>query len=70
MALRLTVDQTHAFMGYMDAHNDEDLPDGAWFAMLEEGAGSFIEQEGISTIDSHDLVNYYLKLLSNRPEEE
>lgn len=39
---------------YMDAHNNQDAPDGAWQAMLEDAVEMFNEDHG-TNFDSHDM---------------
>ncbi len=48
------------FMQYMAAHDDDDLPDGAWFATLEEAAGRFFEEHGLR-IDRNEGAHMYIK---------
>lgn len=35
------------FLVFMDEADQDDLPDGAWFAFLEEAAAEFMEQHGL-----------------------
>lgn len=52
-----------AFVGFMDAYNDDDLPDGAWFAVLEGAALRFINDHDLDA-DENDAVHEYLELKS------
>ena len=36
-----------AFVSCMNAADNDDLPDGAWFAVLEETAARFMKENGI-----------------------
>lgn len=36
------------FLAFMDMADDDDLPDGAWFAFLEENAAEFMKQHRLS----------------------
>ena len=47
------------FVAFMEAHDDNDLPDGAWFARLEEGACEFLETHNLRG-DQNDAVHQYL----------
>lgn len=46
-------------MYWIDARNDDTLPDGAWWARLEEGCVDYNEEYGTS-YDSHDAVMAWL----------
>lgn len=35
------------FLAHMDAADDDDLPDGAWFAVMEETAAAFMRHNRI-----------------------
>jgi hypothetical protein len=43
----------------MDAHDHDELPDGAWFAILETAAESFMEANKIRG-DKNDAVHQWL----------
>lgn len=43
---------------FLQAWDMDDLPDGAWQAMLEEGAEAYSDEFGIS-IDPHDAFIEY-----------
>lgn len=47
------------FIAYMDAHDHDDLPDGAWFAVLGEAADRFIREHRLRG-DSDDAVLQYI----------
>lgn len=51
------------FVGFMEAFNEmaEDLPDGAWFSVLEEGAGKFIKMKKLKKCDENDAVHQFLE---------
>lgn len=53
------------FADYIDAWNNDDLPDGAWWAMLEEGVDSYNKEFGTS-IDGNDGVHAYLRLKNEK----
>jgi hypothetical protein len=36
------------------------LPDGAWWAILEEGADAFLIRHHIKGVDANDAVHFYL----------
>jgi hypothetical protein len=59
------------FKGYMEAiYHDDDLPDGAWFAMLEDQAESFMEMHKLKG-DSNDAAHQALRLFTvERYQEE
>lgn len=51
------------FKAFMQpTYDDDDLPDGAWFAMLEEEATSFMRHHRIKG-DSNDAAHQALQLL-------
>lgn len=52
------------FIGYMDAHNDDDLSHGAWFAMLEQAAHDFMRKHKLvrGGKDGNDGAHFYLEL--------
>ena len=45
---------------FVDAMNDDDLPDGAWWAMLEEGVRNYNSEYG-TNYDPHEAVHRYLQ---------
>jgi hypothetical protein len=56
------------FLGFMEAHDLDDLPDGAWFAVLEQAAESFIKEHKLKRCDENDLAHLYLRLHSGETE--
>lgn len=44
---------------YMDAFNDEDAPDGAWWAILEN-AVTFFNAENETSYDPFEMVHAYI----------
>lgn len=36
------------FVSHMAAHDDDDAPDGAWFARLEDAADQFMHRHGLT----------------------
>lgn len=49
-------------VGFMSAYDHDDLSDGAWQAMLEDGAKEFTKATGIQ-IDSFDAFHEYINSL-------
>lgn len=52
------LDADHLY-GYLSAHDDDDAPDGAWWAMLEDGVRSYNEQHHTNH-DPHETVHAYI----------
>jgi len=52
---------------FIDALNDDDMPDGAWWALLEEGAKNFNNEYG-TDYDPFECVHGYLR--AKHPESE
>ena len=50
-----------AFTAHMDAHNFDDLPDGAWFAVLEDAAQQFLDANKLRGCNN-DATHQYLRL--------
>lgn len=50
------------FKAHMEAHDHEDLPDGAWFAVLEEGAQSFIDKFNLKFACNNCAAHQYLRM--------
>lgn len=50
------------FKAYMEASENDDLPDGAWFAVLEDAAGWFMKQHKIKHGDAHDAAHQYIRM--------
>ncbi|OED40244.1 hypothetical protein ACH42_17170 [Endozoicomonas sp. (ex Bugula neritina AB1)] len=51
---------------FMEAFDDDDAPDGAWWAMLEEGVRAYNELNN-TRYDEHNTVHAYLKYQSTLP---
>lgn len=51
-----------AFIAHMAAHDNNDLPDGAWFAVLEDAAESFMKSHKLTQPwrCPNDAVHAYL----------
>ena len=49
------------FIGWMDAGNDvaEEMPDGAWFSILENFATDFCKKHKLK-LDENDMVHWWL----------
>ena len=47
------------FMGFMQAFDNDDLPDGAWWCVLEEGAQKFLDEHKIK-YDSNSATHKFL----------
>lgn len=52
------------FLAALDAAENDDLPDGAWLAVLGDAAKSFIEQHSILGADPHDAVLQWVRARS------
>jgi hypothetical protein len=52
------LDDDHLF-GYLSVHDDEDAPDGAWWAKLEDGVRFYNEQHHTNH-DPFDTVHRYI----------
>lgn len=52
------------FLAVLDAANNDDLPDGAWLAVLGEAAEGFIKQRRILGADAHDAVLQWVQARS------
>lgn len=53
------------FRAHMDAFNNDDLPDGAWFGVLEEAAQQFIDRHRIKWACNNSAAHQYLRMLEN-----
>ena len=62
MRFKIPSNKRDEFIGHMDARNDDDAPDGAWFAMLEQAAQEFMTKHNIHWGDGNDGAHYYLRL--------
>lgn len=49
------------FIGFMAAYDDDDLPDGAWFAKLESAGELWLKSHPEKKADGNDLAHRYLK---------
>ena len=49
------------FLCHMMAHQNDDLPDGAWFAVLETAAEDFISEFGLEG-HRNDAAHQYLRI--------
>lgn len=47
------------FVAYMSAHDMDDLPDGAWWQVLEDAATTFLEEHKIK-YDSNSATHKFL----------
>lgn len=60
MNIKMNTEQWIELDGMMhDIYTDNDLPDGAWFAILEELAAAYIKSRGVHA-DNNTLVHDYL----------
>lgn len=50
------------FVAAMDAADDDNLPDGAWFQKLEETAKRFIRRKKLQFIHANDAVHQWVKI--------
>ena len=49
------------FVEWMRLHDHEDLPDGAWFAVLEESAQQFMDMHNIRGCNNSAAHQYLMK---------
>jgi hypothetical protein len=49
-----------SLIDFVSAYDNDDLPDGAWWAVMEEGVEAWSSYSGVS-IDPHDGVLEYAK---------
>lgn len=51
------------FMAFMEVHDHDDLPDGAWFATLEQAAQQFMDDHGLNKrwMCNNDAAHQYLR---------
>lgn len=47
------------FLDYMGAADNDDLPDDAWWAVLEDAAGAFMKEQKLKG-EASDAVHQYL----------
>jgi len=58
----------HEFVGYVAVVDNDDLPDGAWFAVIEDACQHFMDDHGMNGwADRNDAAHQYLCLAY--PEE-
>lgn len=62
------------FIYWMDEHNHDEAPDGAWFAMLEDAGEEFIQLHKLGGpdgegVDGNDLAHEYLAYRAERREQ-
>ncbi len=50
---------------YMGAFDMDELPDGAWFSVLEEGGKAFIKEFNVKGKDGNDIAHEYLNFRSS-----
>lgn len=53
---------------FMEAFDDEDAPDGAWQAMLEDAVNEFNESQG-TTFDSNDMFLEYVQRNADKKKQ-
>jgi hypothetical protein len=64
--MKLTRIATEDLVAFMAPYDMDDLPDGAWFHLLEEAAEKYIKETGIKGWDENSLAHYYL---NNKPRD-
>lgn len=57
------------FLGYMDAHNDPDASDGAWFTLLEQAADWFLQEHQLPGC-YNSAVHQYLRWVAEDEQED
>ena len=57
----MTKYSTDELVGFLSAYDHSDLPDGAWFSVLEEGAEDFAKSINLRNYDTNSMVHEYLK---------
>jgi hypothetical protein len=64
MAKPIPAGLRNKFVSFMDAHDIEDLPDGAWFANLEAAAQKFMDTHGLTQkwMCNNDATFQYLEI--------
>ena len=48
------------FLALLDAADNDDLPDGAWWAVLEETAAVFLVNHNLDSDDANDAVHQWV----------
>lgn len=54
------VPMNQELFGFMSAYDDDDAPDGAWWAMLEDSVTFYNEEHG-TTYDPFETVHAYIR---------
>lgn len=56
------------FKAHMAAHDNDDLPDGAWWAVLEEAAQKFLDTHRINKPwqDANSAAHQYIRMLNEQ----
>ncbi len=60
----ISKDHLDDFMAHMNTHDFDELPDGAWFGILEEAAEQFMGERKIRRGSSNDAVHQYMEELN------
>ncbi len=50
------------FFAFMQARDNDKLPDGAWFAVLEESAEEFCKKHHLKWADRNDAAHQYIQM--------
>lgn len=58
------------FVGYMSVFDDDDMPDGAWFAYLELGGEQFIQKHKLQHCDGNDAAHQYIAYKADQQEKK
>ena len=61
MSKQLPKELQDEFMGWMEVYDHDDLPDGAWFATLEQAAEFFIGKHQLKGLHENDLAHFYIQ---------
>lgn len=56
----IPADKVSEFVAFMECSDMDDMPDGAWFQILEDAAAAFMKQQGIKGC-SNSAVHQYLQ---------
>ena len=54
---------------FMDAHNDDDAPDGAWWGILENSVTLYNEGAG-TCLDPYEMVHAYIERKAEEQRNE
>ena len=52
------------FQAFMAARDNADLPDGAWFAVLEQSAQEFIDKHRLKWACNNSAAHQYIRMVS------